>query len=55
MEASTVSTELICIFFLIIIFFGLAFSIDPYEDYPRKVPEPWYITRTVTIDWEEEE
>jgi len=46
------SAELFCIFFLVIIFYGLAFSVEPYEDYPRKVP--WYVTRNIVIDWEEE-
>ena len=49
------SLDLFCILFLILFFFGLAFSVEPYENYPRKVPEPWFVTRTVTVDWEEEE
>ena len=55
-EASSVSLDVFCLVILLFFLFGLAVGASEEEyDYPRKVPEPWFYTRTVTVDWEEED
>lgn len=50
------SLDVFCLVILLFFLFGLAVGASEEEyDYPRKVPEPWFYTRSVTVDWEEED
>ena len=46
------SLDLFCIVALLIFLFGFAFGINEPADYPRKIPEPWYVDSIIDVEEE---
>ena len=46
------SIDTFCLIAFLIFILGFAFGINDTADYPRKVPEPWYVNSKIQLEEE---